>query len=109
MFTIKQYNTIPSIEATLLDGAGIPVDLTGSTVTFSMRSLDNAALVINGDAVFVDATAGLVAYQWADGDTDFAGAYIGEFLVIRPGGGKESFPNGDYIEVHVVKAAANPS
>lgn len=109
MFTIKQYNTIPSLEATLIDYLGQPVPLSDATVTFAMRSRDNPNLVINGAAAIVDAAAGKVSYQWNAADTNTHGSYIAEFTVIRPGGGKESFPNGDYIQVNVVKSAANPS
>ena len=109
MFTIKQYNTLPSLEATLVDYLGLPVNLTGSTVAFAMRSKDNPSLVITGVAALADAPLGKVSYQWGPANTNTPGGYIAEFIVTYPGGGTESFPNGDYIEVHVVKSAANPS
>lgn len=108
MFTIKQYNTVPSLEATLLDYLGQPVVLTGATVNFSMRSQDNPTLVVSGVATIVDALTGKVAYQWGAANTNTAGSYIGEFSVTYANGGYESFPNGDYIQIHVVKSAANP-
>lgn len=107
MFTIKQHNTIPSLEATLVDYLGQPVPLSGATVNFAMRSRDNPNLVISGVAVVVDAAAGKVSYQWNAADTYVSGSYIAEFIVTHPNGGKESFPNGDYIQVHVVRSAAN--
>lgn len=109
MFTIKQYNTVPSLEATLVDYLGQPVSLAGATIVFAMRSQNNQNLVIDGVAFIVDAAAGKVAYQWDQGDTNTDGAFIGEFQVTYPNGGKESFPNGDYIQIHVVRSAGNPN
>ena len=109
MFTIKQYNTVPSLEATLVDYLGQPVNLTDATVAFAMRSKDNPNLVVSGAATIVDALAGRVVYQWGVSNTNTAGSYFAEFIVTYPNGGKESFPNSDYIQVHVVKSAANPS
>lgn len=109
MFTIKQYNTAPALEATLVDYLGVPVPLTGCTVQFAMRSRDNQNLVISGVASVVDAPTGKVSYQWGVSDTNTSGSYYAEFVVTYANGRKESFPNGDYIEVHVVKSAANPA
>lgn len=105
MFVIKQFNTLPSLEATLLNPNGQPVDLTGATITFSMRSRDNEAVVITGNALILDAATGKVVYQWAPTNTQLAGAFIGEFDVVYSGGAKESFPNSDYIQINVVRSA----
>jgi hypothetical protein len=105
MFTIKQYNTVPSLEATLLNPAGQPVDLTGSTITFVMRSRDNDTLVITGNALILDAVAGKVVYQWGINDLATHGAFFGEFDVTYSNGSKESFPNADYIPINVVRSA----
>jgi hypothetical protein len=107
MFTIKQYNTLPLLEATLLDSNSQPVDLTDAVVSFAMRSRDNDTRVIDGEAFIVDELEGKVAYPWAALDTIVPGAYYGEFSVEYPGGGIESFPNSNYIEIHVVKSAGN--
>lgn len=107
MFIIKQYNTIPSLEATLVDYLGQPVPLMGATVEFAMRSQNDPSLVISGVASVVDAAAGKVSYQWNSYDTNTDGAFIGEFIVTHSSGGTESFPNGDYIKIHVVRSASN--
>jgi len=107
MFTIKQYNTLPLLEATLLDADSQPVVLTGATVSFSMRSRDNDTLVIKGQATIIDALQGKVAYPWVAANTVVPGAYYGEFSVTYTGGGIESFPNSNYIEIHVVRCAGN--
>lgn len=107
MFTIKQYNTIPLLEATLLDSDSQPVGLANATVTFTMRSRDNDSLVIEGEAIVIDALEGKVAYPWISADTATSGAYHGEFVVTYQGGGIESFPNSNYIEINVVRSAGN--
>lgn len=107
MFTIKQYNTVPSLQATLVDYLGQPVSLVGATVAFAMRSQDNPNFVITGVATIIDEAAGVVAYQWGVSNTATPGAYAAEFIVTYANGGKESFPNSEYIQVHVVKSAAN--
>jgi len=107
MFTIKQYNTIPSLEVALVNYLNQPVDLMGASVTFSMRSLDNPTLVVEGGAVFVDRAGGIVAYEWDVTDTAIHGAFIGEFRVVFQDGSSETYPNGDYIRIHVVKSAGN--
>ncbi len=107
MFTIKQYNTIPLLEATLLDSNNQPVDLADATVVFTMRSRDNDTLVVDGDALVIDALEGKVAYPWVSTDTAVPGAYHGEFVVTYSGGGIESFPNSNYIDINVVRSAGN--
>jgi hypothetical protein len=105
MFVIKQFNTLPSLEATLLDPSGQPVDLTGAIVSFSMRSLDSEQRVITGSALIIEPLAGRVVYQWDAANTIQAGAYIGEFDVTFSNGGKETFPNSDYIKINIVRSA----
>lgn len=107
MFTIKQYNTLPLLEATLLDSDSQPVNLTNASVFFTMRSRDTDSLVVDGAAIIIDRPAGKVAYPWISADTATAGAYHGEFVVTYQGGGIESFPNSNYIEINVVRSAGN--
>lgn len=107
MFTIKQYNTLPLLEATLLDSNNQPVALTGALVEFTMRSRDNDTLVVHGEAIVIDELEGKVAYPWAAFDTLVHGAYHGEFVVTYSDGGIESFPNSTYIQINVVRSAGN--
>jgi hypothetical protein len=104
MFTIKQYNTVPSLEATLVDHLNQPVNLTGASVKFSMRSLDNDNYIVDDPALISDALTGKVVYQWGAGDLNIHGAFIGEFTVTYSNGAKETFPNSDYIRINVVKS-----
>lgn len=107
MFSIKQFDNTPNLEAQLLDHQGQAVDLTGATVTFAMRSRDNGSLIITGPAVVVDAANGIVAYQWQASNTAIAGAYFGEFTVSRANNSKETYPNSGYIDIYIVRSARN--
>jgi hypothetical protein len=65
----------PSLEDTIyIDDS--PFNLTGYTVTFSMRLLDSGAVLVTGSATIVDATTGQVRYDWVAGNTDVAGRYV---------------------------------
>lgn len=88
-------------------GAAFP--LTNCTVTFSMRlatsnvpSISHATAIISGDPL-----AGIVEYDWASGDTNVAGTYIGWFTVTLPNGKPQDTPEFE-IEVtdHVTVGTA---
>ena len=114
-FHIKQGNTAPAIEAQLLDNNEEPVDLTvpdddtvsQATVRFQMQKVGDDTLTVDAGATVKDAPNGIVAYEWASGDTDVEGSYIAEFDVDYDGRtgdlfeGDETFPNNDYLRVRV--------
>jgi len=98
-FNIKQNDTSPSILTTLIDGDGLVVDITGNLgVTFHMRDSEGI-VVIDTAAVVVDASSGLVRYDWLAADTDTAGVFQAEFEVTYVDGRIETFPNASYIEI----------
>lgn len=105
MFTIKQYDTAPSLEVVLLDHLGVAVNLTGCDITFSMRSRDDSSLVVDGPALILEALNGKVVYEFASGDTNTSGAFYGEMRVRYPNLSFETFPNAEYININIVKAA----
>lgn len=80
-------NTAPSVSAPIeqVNSVGdlVPVDLTGVSVSFQMRSLFGNALIIDAPAVIVGApTLGDVRYDWTLADTTTAigshpGPYVG--------------------------------
>jgi hypothetical protein len=101
-FYIKQNDTSPSIRATLKDGDEVPIDLTGATVRFHMRSIGGSSAKVDADAtVVLPATAGIVQYDWDNGDTDTVGTYQAEFEVTLAGGAVETFPNNGYITIEI--------
>ena len=70
-------NRLPVLQDTItLAATGAAVDLTGSTVLFSMRPNNSAQLKVSGaTATIVTAASGTVSYAWAANDTDTVGSY----------------------------------
>lgn len=98
-FYIKRNDTSPSIQETLLDGDGLPVNIAGNQgVRFLVRNSANTT-VIDEPAIVVDATNGIVQYDWSATDTATAGTYAAEFEVTYNDGKVETFPNDSYTEI----------
>lgn len=106
-FYIKQGDTSPSFEVTLLDANRDPVDLTGATVQFRMSTRAGVAPVVDAAASVIDAAAGRVAYNWVAGDTDTVGTYLAEFVITDPY--QETFPNGRYLTAQIMQNLADPT
>lgn len=97
-FTIKQSDTSPSLQATLKDANGNPVNLNGCTIRFHMKSL-SGAVVVDQLMTIVNAAGGVVRYNWQPSDTDEAGTYYAEFEVTYSDLSIETFPNTDNIAI----------
>jgi hypothetical protein len=107
-FQIKQGAQNPALEATLTKGDGSAQDLTGGTVTFSMKRKRTGVVKVNAAAVaIVSAPAGTVKYSWAGVDSDTPGVYYGQFTVTGLAGGPAVFPTSGYIYVTVVPKASS--
>lgn len=91
-FYIGEGATYPSLEATLTKD-NTADDLTGATVTFSMRN-SYGTLVTDAASVTVsDATAGKVEYAFSLNDTANTGRHYGHFTATWPGGVIGRFPS----------------
>jgi hypothetical protein len=101
-FSIKQNDTAPSLRATLLNGSGNVIDLTGATVRFHMRELGKTTIIINQACTVVNAVGGIVQYDWVAADTDVVGSYQAEFQVTYLDNSIETFPNDGYIWVDII-------
>lgn len=99
-FTLKQNDTSPSIQATLKDASGSAVDISGATVKFHMKSIDGT-LKIDEAATVVNASGGVVKYDWTSADTDVVGTYYAEFQVSYADLTVETFPNSGNIVIQI--------
>ncbi len=102
MFTIKQNNTLYSLEVNLSGTES----LVGSQVFFSMMDASGKVVINRANAQVVDLAERLVSYDWTPEDTSIPGQYRGEFEVTFSNGDKLTYPNKDYIPIQIVKAIA---
>jgi hypothetical protein len=83
--TMWRDNRLPILTDTITANSAA-VNLTGSTVTYSMRHATSAALKVNGaTATIVSAAAGTVSYAWAAVDVDTVGDFLGWWSVSSSG------------------------
>ncbi|MFQ5524258.1 MAG: BppU family phage baseplate upper protein [Acidimicrobiia bacterium] len=97
--TLKQDDTSPALDYTILDDSNQVVDLTGATVVFYMQDEDGVTVVNGASATITDAANGKVEYQWQAADTDTAGIFKGEFVVTFPDGTIRTFPDPGWIMI----------
>jgi len=102
-FTIKQFDTSPTIGMNLQAADGSPVNITDAReVRFHMRERAERTLVIDARAAVIDATQGIVKYDWRSADTAVVGRYEAEVEVTYTDGSIETFPNGGYELITIV-------
>jgi hypothetical protein len=101
MFTMKQFDTSPVIQARLRTSANTVVTLTGATVKFIMKSESNKVLV-SSPADIVDQYQGIVKYEWQPNDVSQSGMCLAEFEVTYEDDSVETFPNNGYIKIKVL-------
>ncbi len=99
-FTIRRGDTAPAIQATLLDGAGNPVNLTGATVRLHVGR--SGQPIVDAPATIVDAAGGVVSYAWQAQDLATPGQWLAEWEVTYATGEVETFPNASQLLVTVL-------
>lgn len=100
-FTIKQSDTSPSLQATLQDANGNPINISYSTVRIHMKQV-GGSVVIDQPMTIVDEEVGIVRYDWQSGDTDTPGTYYVEFEVTYQDLSVETFPNNTNETVLII-------
>lgn len=103
---LKSGDTAPALQATLQDGGGTAIDLTGATVRFHMRQKGAIKPVVDSSAALVTPASGVVQYAWSDEDTALPGEYEAEFEVTYPSGIIETFPSNGFINVTIRESLA---
>lgn len=103
-FYIKRGDLSPPIRTTLKDNAGAPVDLTGLSVMFYMRSFISGELIVSGEAA-IDGqpTTGKVTYNWQEGETEDTGYHFAEWEVQLAPGQTQTFPTNGWNLIDVVE------
>lgn len=85
-YILTQGDGFPVLSDTFTYPDGTPVDLTGATVTFQMRSMTSASLVPITGVVTIEApTLGVVQYAPSTSDTATAGNYMANWVVMQAG------------------------
>ena len=101
-FYIGQNDTGSPITRDLKDAFGAPVNVTGASVTFSMRVKPAGTVKVDGAAAtIVSAGIGRVRYTFSASDTNTADEYESEFECTFSNGTIQTFPNRGYIPVFV--------
>lgn len=100
---MKRTDTKDPLHYTIVDDAGVAVDLTGSTVKFAMGTRSGTLIVDANATVDADPTTGKVSYQFVDVDVIYAGNFIGEFHVTFSDGKKKVYPSHGYIGIDIEK------
>lgn len=87
MLIVKQGNKFPDVEEIVTDENDVPVDITGYSITFSLRRARDPATkdIQDGGAVVTNGPAGAMAYQWGL-TLPPAGTYEYLFKLVPPTG-----------------------
>lgn len=97
-FQLVQGDTSPVLGSILSYSNGNPVDLTGASVAFTVRSLTSSnPLTLTGTVTVVDAPTGQVQYSPTATDTATAGNYQCQWIVTFSGGTVMTFPTVGYM------------
>ena len=76
---------------------GTAANLTGATVVFTMSQ--RGVVLFSKPATIINATAGIVQYNWQSGDTNYYGSCKGVFTVTYPTGLTQTFPVGADLNI----------
>lgn len=105
MFTIKQNDTLPNLDAQLIDATGNPLNLDLCGVHFHMANYRGIEK-INRPVTVTNIATGEVRVEWQTGDTEEIGTYKCEFEVNMPDGKTLTVPNDGYFLISIVKELA---
>lgn len=101
-FVLKKGATGMPLALSAHQANGLPLNLTGCTVTFTMKDRDGG-LKVNAQPCDISdpPTLGLFEYPWIANDLDTPGTYYGTFRIVLVSGKPLVLPNEDTIEIVV--------
>jgi hypothetical protein len=106
---IRRNDTVPAFVWIITDADGAPLDLTGATVSLTMRALtSNTPVTLTGTPSVTDPTNGVVQFAWSTADTSTAGLFQCEWHITLSGGGTYTYPNDGYLMVNVEEDLVTP-
>jgi hypothetical protein len=102
-FFITQGDLAQSFVQQLSRADGSLPDLTGASVFFRYRNLDNDAgpEVIAAASIVGVPTNATVQYDWQTADTATPGVLLADWKVVYVGGKTESFPSGRVLRIKI--------
>lgn len=80
-YTLKQGDSLPTLQETLLDEVGDPIDLTSATVEFHMKRVLATLPTVQASATIIDGAGGQVEYEWGLNDMATPGTFDCEWMV----------------------------
>ena len=102
---VKKDDTRPHLDVALEDEEGFPMNLTGATITFSMRdAATKVAKVTNSSCTVLDALRGEVRHSWTTSMTDTEGVFEGEFQVTDFESRVQTFPSSGFVVIVIVES-----
>lgn len=75
----------PTQRITWTDAAGVPLDITGATLSGTIAPAGGAPRAITGALVVVDGAAGIFDWQYSAADVIDAGQFTVQFTAVFPG------------------------
>lgn len=97
IFRLNYGDLQPSLQATLLNSDGSAVNLAGASVVFTMSQ--KGVVLFSNPASIVNASNGVVQYNWLSGNTNYYGSCLGVFAVTYPSGLTQSFPVDSQLSI----------
>ena len=98
---LRQGDTLPIIKESLVALSGAPIDLTGCTVTATMRAAGNTVNSFSDWPCVISApAAGSFEFYWAETLTATSGLYFIQFTVITPTG-RQTIPSSSNQAVQI--------
>lgn len=98
---IKQGDLTPNLTITCSGTDGSVADLSAASTVQVVCRREGAATPLFTRAA-TGTAAGVVTYEWQDGDTDTVGRLLFEVLVTWPGSKPQRFPAASYLPVDVI-------